>query len=283
MTKSVKVYIVTYNNEERIKENIFRFFDTVRDVKTVYFKYTVINNHSNFNIGQFVCPKNVDFAVWHNVTRPDWSCGHLSRDYNAALINGFVNLNNPDCDQIICGHDDIWYKDNWFERLTKIHETYTFYAGDYGCSMTSYLPEAVKKIGMWDERISNIGYHEADYYLRALIYNGDKSTINDYFGGRVYNPTEVLFDHPPENQNKRIHSEKSLAYHANSRKVFAAKWGGVHPEQWATRLSGTPIPKTPLVPTFMYYPYFELDIDNLEEKGYIYAKAGLENFLEEWK
>lgn len=278
--KTVKVYLVTYNNEQRINENLLRFFETTRHRSDVSFVVHVINNHSRFSLHPEVRDRVV---VWHNVTRPDWSCGHLSRDYNAAFINGFVNLNTPQCDQIICGHDDIWYKNNWFEKLEEIHKTYDFYAGDYGCSMTSYLPSAVKSIGMWDERICNIGYHEADYYLRALMYNGEKSTINDHFGGRVYNPTEVLFDHPPENPNKRQHSEASLAYHANSRKIFAAKWGKVHPEQWATRLRNTPIPRTPLIPTFMNYPYFELDIDNLDEKGYIYAKAGLENFLEEWK
>ena len=278
--KKVNVYIISYNNAERINENLNRFFETTKHRSDTAFTVHVINNHSSFSLSPEVQDRVV---VWHNVMRPDWSCGHLSRDYNAAFINGFVDLKNPRCDQIICGHDDIWYKDGWFERLTEIHKTYDFYAGDYGCSMTSYLPSAVKTIGMWDERISNIGYHEADYYLRALIYNGSKSTINDHFGGRVYNPTEILFEHPPENQNKRQHSEASLAYHANSRKIFAAKWGKVHPEQWATRLKNTPVPKTPLIPQTFFYPWFEKDIDNLEEKGYIYAKAGLENFLEEWK
>ena len=281
--RKVNIYVVTYNNEERINENFLRFQETTRNVPDVEFHYTIINNHSNFKFGQWAKNKNLTFEVWHNVTRPDWSCGHLARDYNAALVNGFRDLNNPACDQVICCHDDVWYKGGWFEKLTEIHKTYDFYAGDYGCSMTSYLPSAVKTIGIWDEKFTGIGFHEADFYLRALMYNGEKISINDHFGGRVYATTEVLFDHPPENQNKRQHSEASLAYHANSRKIFAAKWGRVHPEQWATRLKNTPVPKIPLIPQTFFYPWFEKDIDNLEEKGYIYAKAGLENFLEEWK
>jgi hypothetical protein len=281
--KLVNIYIVTYKNKERINENYIRFLQTTHNVRArneAFFTYTIINNHSDFDLIQAHPGKNCNQYIWHNTMRPDHSCGHLSRDYNAAFINGFVDLKNPACDQIICGHDDIWYHDNWFEKLTEIHQTYDFYAGDYGCSMTSYLPSAVKTIGMWDERLCNIGYHEADFYLRARLYNPDKSTINDYFGGRVWNPTEVLFDHPPENAAKLDHSNKSLRYHTVSRKIFDAKWG-CHPEQWATRWTTTE--KTPRIPTFMNYPYFECDIDNLEEKGYIYAKPGLEHFLEEWK
>jgi hypothetical protein len=33
----------------------------------------------------------------------------------------------------------------------------------------------------------------------------------------------------------------------------------------------------------MFYPYFELDIYDLDAKKYIYAPAGLQNFKEEWK
>lgn len=277
--KQVNVYVVTYNNTQRINENILRFGYTTRN-SNANFKYTVINNHSKTAIGQFYTPSNMEFRVWNNVMRPDISCGHLSRDYNAALMDGFVDLNNPACDQVICCHDDVWYHDGWFEKLTEIHKKYDFYAGDYGCSMTSYLPSAVKTIGIWDERFINIAYHEADFFLRARLYNRDKSSINDYFGGRVLNPTEVLFDHPPENHNKVDHSVKSLQYHPLSRHVFDLKWG-CHPEQWATRFSTTN--KTPKIPTYAYYPYFEKDIDNKEEKGYVWVDPGLQNFKEEWK
>lgn len=279
--KDVGIFIVTYNNDERIKENFIRFCDTTRHIKDVHFEYTVINNYSKWVMPNwFTNTLHHTINVWNNTMRPDWSCGHLTRDYNAAFINGFVDLNNPQCDQIICGHDDIWYHDNWFEKLTEIHQTYDFYAGDYGCSMTSYLPSAVKTIGMWDERFAGIGYHEADYFLRARNCNGDKSSINDHFGGRVHNPTEVLFDHPPENANKIDHANKSLRYHPLSRHVFDIKWG-CHPEQWATRTTTTN--KTPKIPTFALYPYFEKDIDNKDEKGYVWIDSGLENFREEWK
>lgn len=272
------VYVVTYKNEERVNQNIDAFFSSIDHVdKEKYsFQYHVINNHSSFNLTSRFADQ---VKVLHNSLRLDRSCGHLSRDYNSALMHGFVDLNNPACNQVICAHDDsIWHAD-WFEKLMRIHETFTFYAGDYGCSMTSYLPEAVKKIGLWDERFAGIGYHEADYFMRARIYNSDKSSINDHFGGRVLNPTQVFFDHVGPNPAKHEHVNASLPYHTVSRRVFAEKWA-VHPEQWATR---TPTPPTrPLIPTYMYYPYFELAIDDLEGKNYIFEQAGLQHFKSEW-
>ncbi len=194
--KKINVYVVTYNNKQRLNENISRFFETTQNVDKNNFKlnYFIINNYSTIHINDEYKDR---VNVFHNSLRPDFSCGHLSRDYNAALMHGFRNLNSPAVDQVICAHDDSIWRDGWFEDLQEIHNTYNFYVGDYGCSMHSYLPEAVKTIGIWDERFCNIGYHEADYFLRALIYNKEKSTINDYMGGRVLNPTKVLFDHPP--------------------------------------------------------------------------------------
>lgn len=276
--RKTNIYIVTYNNPERLNENLFRLTETTKhiDLSQHSLNVVVINNHTNF----FLDDRYKNITVWHNVTRPNFSCGHLSRDYNAALIHGFQNLKTPAVNQIVCAHDDSMWHKNWFEDLLEIHNTYSFYVGDYGCSMHSYLPEAVKTIGIWDERFCNIGYHEADYLLRALIYNKDKSTINDYMGGRVLNPTKVLFDHPPANHNKLDHSNASLRYHTVTRKVFEEKWG-VHPEFWDKRMLR--VPTEPKINQFMFYPYFELDISDLDNKKYIYALAGLEHFKEEWK
>jgi hypothetical protein len=38
---------------------------------------------------------------------------------------------------------------------------------------------AVKQVGLFDERFCNIGLQEADYFLRCLLYNKDRSSLND--------------------------------------------------------------------------------------------------------
>ena len=93
----------------------------------------------------------------------------------------------------------------------------------------------------------------------------------------------MLFrSHARENQDKLEHASASLQYHTVSRKVFEDKWG-VHPEQWETRLFPNGVPTEPKIHSYMFYPYFELDIEDLDNKKYSYAKRGLENFLEEWR
>jgi len=274
---TTNIYVITYNNYQRLNENVMGFFETTAHLKGQFsFRYHIINNHPNFELAEHV----QDVMVFHNFFRPIRSCGHLSRDYNAALIHGFGDLTAPDCDQVICCHDDISWNRNWFETLLDIHAQYTFYAGDHGCSMTSYLPDAIKKIGLWDERFVGLGYHEADYYLRALIYNKEKSTINDGFGGRILNPTSVVFTQPPTNKDKQNHMNAAIDYHTISRKVFAEKWG-VHPEHWKARLKT--VPAAPLILGYLYYPWFELDVETLDAQRYVYQPKGLEHFLDDWK
>lgn len=280
MVRRTNVYMVTYNNAERLNESVQRYLNSLDLINPSedQVQLFIINNHSNFELK----PEFLPFlGVLHNVMRPDNSCGHLSRDYNAALMHGFRSLSDPIIDQVVCMHDDSLLHHDWYSRLKKIHETYTFYAGNHGCSLTSFLPDAVKKIGIWDERFCNIGYHEADYFLRAKFWNTDKSSINDNLAGRVLNPTEQVFDTVGSNGAKNEHVATTMPYHTVSRKMFAVKWN-MHPEFWDARLPPEP-KKKPLIPTYMTYPYFEMDIENLKAKNYIYASPGLDNFLEEWK
>jgi hypothetical protein len=260
------VYVVTYNNPERINQNIDSFLRTTSQIKDAEFSYNIINNHSNFFLNDAY--RNLPFIKVFHSLRPDNSCGHLARDYNFAYIDGFKNLLNPSCDQVICLHDDSMWMHGWYNALCDIHKTYTYYQGDYGCSMTSVLPEAVRKIGLWDERFCNIGYHEADYSLRALIYNKEKSTINDHLAGRVLNPTCVIFNRAPENMAKLQHGIETMKYHPVSRKVFHEKWG-IHPEFWYTRVFGvTELPTVSKIKNYVFYPYFEKDVEDLEGKNY---------------
>jgi hypothetical protein len=258
--KKINVYTVTYNNQENINRNIQRFVETTDHIEGVHFNYVVINNHSNLNIDPHsyvpMLHKNHNFGVFENFLRPDHSCGHLARDYNMALIHGFQDLNNPACDQVILLHDDSIWNDGWFEDLTELHKKYTFYAGDWGDGLTSYLPDAVKAIGLWDERFCNIGYHEADYFLRAKLFNSEKSTINDHGAGRVWNPTKEIFHHAEENHNKVASHAESARYHDLTHALFMEKWN-CSPVNW--HLSIGALPTAPLIKSWAFYPYFEKD------------------------
>ena len=188
----IKIYMVTYNSPASVANNLESLFKSKHIYTNIKLQINIINNHPNFHIPPEYEKSVTVLQNWH--VRSENSCGHLARDWNTALIKGFGNLINPECQQVIGVHDDVIWHEDWMEKLINIHHTkgYTLYMGDFGCSFVSYLPEAVRKIGLWDERFCNIGYHEADYMLRARIHNPDKSTINDHIQERVWNPTEVF-------------------------------------------------------------------------------------------
>lgn len=265
----IKIYMVTYRNSECVKNNLDSLWASLADdVPNIdaRIEVNIINNHSAFGLPD----EYKEHVLVHHNLRLDESCGHLSRDWNYALIDGFRDLNNPRCEQVICVHDDvIWHKD-WLSKILDIHKTYDFYIGNYGCSFHSYLPSAVKKIGLWDERFCNIGYHEADYMLRARIYNPNGSSINDNLPDRMWNPTSVFFDHPPQNPDKNVAANESQKYHPVSLIVFDRKWG-VCPERWTEYGVDKNPPKVSKIPNFVYYPYFEKDVEDLEGKNYIVA------------
>lgn len=258
--KKVKLFFVTYNAKDDLDKTIRTCIDASHNPGRISLEIHIINNHTNFyladDLSQLV-------HVYHNTLRPDFSTGHLSRNWNQAIINGFKSLTEPECDILITCQDDAIWKDGWVDTLLSIHEQYDFYTSNNGDMLCSYTPEAVRKIGMWDERFCNIQFQEADYFLRANLYHGDKSTINDVHHGRTLNPTTCITERPNSGMMRAV-SENTNLYHEHSKQIFTQKWGGLF--QWNGKVTDV---QHSMIPSFVYYPYFEKDIENLKEKGYV--------------
>jgi hypothetical protein len=194
----------------------------------------------------------------------------LARNWNQALINGFKNLNEPDCDVVITCQDDTLFFDGWIEKLIELHQKYNFVQYGIGDNLCSYTVEAVKNIGLWDERFCNVGYQEADYFLRALIYNRTSSCLNDHQHGRLINPTDKVLCRRP--LDPHIFSEahrKSMSFHYISGRIFEHKWGiEVPANYWTNKLINNP-PEKSLIYNYVMYPYFEKYIKDLVGKNYI--------------
>lgn len=253
----IKIYIVTYNDREVLNRNLSSLHDT--DLSDV--EITVINNHSNF----FIEPKFTQVKVLHNSTRPDFSKGHLARNWNQAILNGFKDLNNPDCDILATCQDDTLWNADWKQSLIGIHQKYSFYACDWGDAMCSYLPQAVKTIGMWDERFNAISHQEGDYFLRAFLYNRDFSSINDVIHARVWNPTHSIIDRTQQHSREHNGRTDAMAYTSS---LFWSKWG-IDSQSWDIEKLKS-MSTVPLIQNFVYYPYFEKNIDFVGKNYYNY-------------
>lgn len=268
----IKHYIVTYNSNEILNNSLESLLPVLKKYTKKNYQLFVINNHSNFKIDSKF---KKYLTVLHNVLRPDFSTGHLARNWNQCIINGFKDLDNPDCDILITSQNDCEFDGDFIPNLIEWHEKYSFIQFGAGDNYISYTPESIKKVGLWDERFCNIGYQEADYFLRQLLYNTDACSINDYRHDRVHNGRiNNIIRHTESGHDRgdEFHLE-SKKYHSISETVYNMKWGD---SAYNHAVNGWSYEKlknlSPLVSTFMYYPYFEkkVNLETLKIQNYIY-------------
>jgi len=290
--KKIKIYIVTYNRPKALNKTINKIFNTSWNIIPNNKKeIIVINNHTNF----YLTEENKNrVTVLHNQTRPDYSLGNLSESWNQCLINGFKDLNNPDTEILCTLQDDCHLHQDWFLNLLEMHRNYDFIFGSLGDNFVSYKANAVKKIGLWDENFCGIQYKEADYCIRALIHLNKKSIINDKLANLYHNHSDWLSVVVTEglnyvkNNNQIIrkpdndHHNKIKIHSTSHRQIllnyFNFKWKNTWKEQpakegWICNWTNDFVKNPPKFPAhfqqhFRYY-YFEKNIENLKQKGYL--------------
>jgi len=159
-----KIFIVTYKNRDAVKKCIKSIFSS--DVDLLDYQIYVINNYQELDTKKWNILYNV--KVLNNATRPDFSFGHLARSWNQALINGFQDLKNPDCELVVCLQDDTIVKPDCFSKIIELHKKYDFYQGGAGDQIMTFNVNAVRRIGIFDERFCAVGYQEMEYCERAI-------------------------------------------------------------------------------------------------------------------
>lgn len=278
--KNIKIYIVTYKRKEILNKTLDILFNKTDLNLIPQTEINILNNHTDFFIEeQFKSKVN----IIHNQASPDWDTGNLARSWNQCLIHGFKDLNNPDAKIVVTMQNDIILEPNWATNLLKMHKKYSFITGRWGDNIVSYTAEAVKKIGMWDERFVSVCNKEADYWLRALIHNKNHSLINDIAHGRTLNNHDALPLDSSEyqggedswvNETKKANNANEAWYH--STQILFWKWKDTWRTQpsydgwlinWTKEFIENP-PCNTKQPQFVQYYYFEKDID-LNNKNYV--------------
>ncbi len=262
----IKQYIVTYNNKIQINSCLESIFSKLSNEELSILDVYIINNHSNLDIDKKYLNK---VTILNNDLRPDFSTGHLSRNWNQAIINGFKDLKFPDCDILITNQDDTLFKENYINKIIELHNRFDLIQFGWGDNFISYTPNAIKRIGLWDERFCNIGYQEADYLTRAALYLKNKSCINDFSHNRMLNSineTDWLINIIPSgNARNEEYHHSSSKFHSHSKHIYEAKWE-MNPDSGFSNIESM----TPKMNSFVMYPYFEKDVDTLDEQYFIY-------------
>lgn len=273
--KKVKIYVVTYRRNKVTNETLHHILKT--DLSYANCEIYVINNHSGFYLEESLKKK---IKVINNETRPDWSTGNLSENYNQILMHGFKDLSNPDSDIVVHMQNDIVLHHEWLKNLLSMHENYNFVVGRYGDNIVSYTAEAVRKIGLWDERLCSIHHKEGDYMITALVMNKSGSCINDLHHNRLLNnhdalPLDVGMRHDSEWAQIKNETRAGLDSAELCLRVFCEKWTGTWKKQptmrgWLDNWSEDFVENPPTIPKMQYfikYPYFEKDLYNIYDRN----------------
>lgn len=117
----IKLFIITWNNNEAVNACLDSLAASFVP-SNILLEITIINNHSNLKL----IDKHKHINILNNQTRPDFSTGHLSRNWNQAIISGFKSINNPDCDILITCQNDTVFATNWLLKLIESHHKYSF-------------------------------------------------------------------------------------------------------------------------------------------------------------
>lgn len=255
----VKLYIVTYKHQDLLAATLKSLYASDYPQDAPIF---IVNNHSSS-----VYENQLSYTrpiILQNTFRPDCSTGNLGENYNQIFLHGIKDIRSPDCDLLIHCHNDTSFSPNWFSKLLKYHETYNFITQSQGCGFCSYVvPDAIQEIGMWDQRYCSLGFGEGDYFLRAIKYNGPKTSINDGAQKRTWNPLPEVLVSKNGNFTNDDHA-KSFESYSICRQIFEKKWGGVRDVGWSQeQMKNFPDPQ---IPTYIQYPYFEKYLKNLDQK-----------------
>jgi Zn ribbon nucleic-acid-binding protein len=260
----IKQYIVTYNNNEMLNR-------CLKSMSGVNHEITIIDNFGNCEIQDY----DLNVKIIKNELRPQFSTGHLSKDWNAGLVNGFQNLNHPECDIVILNQNDTVFKHGYINKLIELHNRFDFIQMGSGDEMMSFTPNAIKQVGLFDERFCNIGFQEADYFLRCLLYNKEKSTINDIDHLRILNKldeNEIVIENVTCGHNRQEEStELSAKFHPNSHLMFNFKWSNLPLDRnWNKLPLNLDLSKIQPNLSNIMYPYFEKDIITLKEQNFLH-------------
>jgi len=262
-----KIYILTYKRPRILNLTLNSLFDSdafSADASDTI-EVNIINNHTEFFLEEEFKNK---VTVLHNNLRPDFSTGHLSRSWNQALILGFRNLADPDCELVITLQDDVLLHKDWLTKLKKLHfeDNFSFVQNGHGDALCSYTCETVRKVGLWDERFI-MGMQAADYFYRHLMYNWDGCTITDPGHQRVHNPTTLSL--VSDSFFGLTWSDPALDLSVGS-SLMDLKYGSRdNTWPWSNENKTKARSMKFGAPNFIFYPYFEKEVYNLREKGYL--------------
>jgi hypothetical protein len=230
----IRVYIVTYRRDDVLNLNLRTLWAGVRDPETL--EVTVISNHPEVRIEESNQRPNLRVLI--NSTRHANSWGFLARDWNFGIIDAFKTWENPEgVDWCVLAQNDVEWLPGWDEWLAT-QKQFDLISQPVGDAVVALNIEAVRRVGLFDERFCTLHFHDIDYLNRAAVALRERASINDCHysdiaawnsAGNVLIKTSAtgFVDHDPT-----LHTRKSWL---EMRNLLFHKWGFTEVEQSVNR------------------------------------------------
>lgn len=255
--KALSVYIVTYRRDDVLNQNLSSLWAGCVDPSNI--QVTVISNHPVVRIDAENERPNLRVII--NATRHANSWGFLARDWNFAIIDAFGKWDNPKgVDWCVLAQNDVEWLQGWDQWLAS-QKDYDLVSQPVGDAVVALNIEAVRRVGLFDERFCTLHFHDIDYLNRATIHLGPRASINDtHFesSAAAFNPVgNVLIATSATgfvDDDPTLHTRKSWQ---EMRNLLFWKWGFRSLEEaidrniLARRFQPATAPGEPLV-----YPFF---------------------------
>ena len=272
MVKKIKLYFVTFKNDLELQAT----FDSIpgSGILDYDFEITVVNNAENYPIQIDVHPsiKEKTRFVTNGLRIEKTSTGahtpgHLSRDWNFCLVDGFKSFDEPDSEIVVLCQNDLAFIPNGIHKLVESHDKYNFVSCGAGDTLHSYTIDAIKNLGLWDERFCSRILQEADYFTRNIAFNSEFCSLNDDHHRRVYNPLgydDKIIDLSIRPKNRRFErnhlEEREDVQKKINGDLYNAKWSNISSASWSDKHIQK-IKTLKITEQFkqnVFYPYFEL-------------------------
>ncbi len=206
-----------------------------------------------------------NLSVINNYARPEWSWGHLSRDWNTAALYGFKDPLDPISDVVVGLQGDAVMNPQWAHTIYDEHTKNgaLFLSGGRGDAFHSWTAEGVRKLGLWDERYCDIGFQEHDMFGRAVTLEPERVRINDEAHGRKHRK----WDFSPVADSGDHDREGHPQDHWHSQLFEDTKWPHWNDKRWWEDTSEMArVFAKPAVSTYYLYPYFEWKFEKPVER-----------------
>lgn len=240
LAERLAIVVVTHNRPTQLRATIRDWTFSCPD----YVRMRVIVNHPD-GMNGITVPERCQ--VVHS-GRPPEHQGNLAQSWNLGLLWAF---RDPEVDWVALSQDDVVIEPGWLALANRVRaDLYAAPAGDQVMLMNR---RALREIGWFDERFTTIGFHEFDWFARAIRTLGPGWVMLEDAHGWSYNPVGLSSLWRSAHDGK--HTERSPSSQERGAAFFREKWGMGYDEIIGPMARGdVPAPRLGEVD---WYPWFQ--------------------------